>query len=227
MGEEALHKRAHFRRIREVMIEIAKYEKFDTRDFNFFKIRAYSTVGQNLKGKNVAYNIKDSASCWVYDNKYDFFEVPSNSNQEGWPYGEFLFLAYNKSFQYYLFGIMTVELDRGRTISTRYVTERVHFKNHGKFFITFEQYDNNIHKSEYGSDFDPGVPSDEHTFDFDSFNSRKIAYNLNSYKIIGKIDPSFKGTSDPNKIAGKNKVAIYNKKPNNNYKGKQKNKRYN
>jgi hypothetical protein len=212
MGNEPLHKRAHFRRIREVFIELAKYEQFNPRDYNMYKVRAYETVGENMKGKNVSYNVKDGSSFWVLDNRYDVFEVPHINNKEGWPYGEFLFLAYNRSFQYYVFGYMKIDLDRSTTSRNRYVTESVYYRNHGKYTIVFESHDNNIVKIQYGRDFDPGVPSSDHTFDFDKFNNRKRAYGYDSYKIIGAVDPSFRGTSDPNKIANaRGKVPVYKK----------------
>jgi hypothetical protein len=211
-----LHKRVHFRRIREIITEIAKYENYNPEDYDMFKMTVYETVGQNLKGKNVSYNIQGGNSCWVLDNKYDIFEVPSNWNKKGSPYGEFLFLAYNKSFQYYLFGYMKVELDKQASISRRYIVEDVYFKSHGKFDIIFEKYDNHITKVEYGSKFDPGVSSNEHTFDFDSFNTRKMAYHTDKYKILSSIDPSFRGTGDRYKVTGKQAVKVYKKnKPNN------------
>jgi hypothetical protein len=217
-----LHKRTHFRKIREVIIEIAKYEGFNSRDYDLFNMAVYETVGENLKGKNVSYNIDGGYSCWVKDNKYDIFEVPSVRNKKGSPYGEFLFLAYNRSFQYYLFGWMKVTLDVSDTIRSRRVVEDVYFKNYGKYLIVFETHENNIHKEEYGSKFDPGVQSDEHNFSFDSYNTRKKAYRTDSYKIIKSVDPSFRGTSNPNKVVGKSKVPVFNKnkkpyKKNNNY----------
>jgi len=215
MGKDIpLHKRTHFRRTREIMTEIGKYEGFNMNDYDLFNIRAYETVGENLKGKNVSYNIQGGYSCWVKDNKYEMFEVPSKSNRKGSPYGEFLFLAYNKSFQYYLFGYMTVNLDSNETRRTKHIVEDVYFKNHGKFDITFSNNDNHIHKVEYGSKFDPGVQSDEHNFEFDSYNSRKISYGTNKYKILNSLGIS---TIDPSKMVGKNAVEVYKKKkPNTN-----------
>jgi len=211
MSDIPLHKRTHFRKIREVMNEIARYEGFNIHDYDFFNMTVYETVGENLKGKNVSYNINGGGSCWVKDNHYDIFEVPSKSNKPKWPYGEFIFLAYNRSFKYYLFGKISINLNKSETIRTRYVSESIHVKNHGKFDIIFEKYDNHITKVEYGSEFDPGVQSSEHNFDFDSYNTRKKAYRTDRYKIIKAIDPSFKGTSDPNKISGKDKVKVFNK----------------
>jgi hypothetical protein len=210
MGEP-LHKRTHFRKIREVIIELAKYEGFNPNNYDLFKMTVYETIGENLKGKNVTYNIEGDASCWVKDNKYDMFEVPSLWNEKGSPYGEFLFLAYNRSFQYYLFGQMKTELNEYETKRSKYLSESVHFKNHGKFDIVFEKFDNHITKVEYGSKFDPGVQSSDHNFDFDSYNTRKMAYKTDRYKILKKIDPSFRGTSDPSKISGKDKVKVFNK----------------
>ncbi len=216
-----LHKRTHFRRMREIITEIAKYEGFNPNDYDLFNMSVYETVGENLKGKNVSYNIQGDYSCWVKDNKYDMFEVPATWNKKGSPYGEFLYLAFNKSFDYYLFGKLDITLDTNASIRERRIVENVYYKSYGKFDITFEQNDNHINKVEYGSKFDPGVTSSEHNFDFDSYNSRKKAFRTDKYKILSAIDPSFRSTGDRNKIAGNQAVQVYKKKKpgNSNYGG--------
>jgi len=205
-----LHKRTHFRRIREIITELSNYEGFNINSYDLFHIKAYETVGQNLKGKNVKYNIDNGYSCWVGDNRYEVFEVPAKSNRENSPYGEFIYLAYNKSFQYYLFGKMQVELDVSTSKSNRFVNEDVYFRNYGKYSIVFgtRANDNSINKDEYGSKFDPGSHSSEHNFDFDTYNSRKIAYKTNKYKILESI--GVRGL-DSGKIVGSDVVKVYNK----------------
>jgi hypothetical protein len=139
------------------------------------------------------------------------FEVPFKSNKTGSPYGNILYLAHNTSFQYYLFGTFEVLLDEYKTRTIKQISENMYFRNFGKYDITFgtNANDNYIHKSHYGSEFDPGVQSSEHTFDFDTYNSRKIAYKIDKYKILvslGIINLNY------NKIVGSQTVKIYNKK---------------
>jgi hypothetical protein len=205
-----LHKRIHYRKVREAITELADYEGFDINDYDLFKMTVYETTGENLKGNNVTYNVAKGRSCFVFNNWYDVVEVPSKSNKPGSPYGEFLFFIYNSSFQYHIFGSMKVVLDVPRTRDTGMVQEYAHFKNHGKYEIVFGggNSDNRIHKAEYGSNFDPGTVSNEHNFSFDSYNSRKIAYKTDRYKIL-----AFAGVrnTDPYKAVGNDAVKIYKK----------------
>lgn len=207
-----LHKRIHFRRVREAIREIAEYEGFNPDNYDLFKMTAYETVGENLKGKNVTYNIGKGRSCFVYDNKYDVVEVPSLSNKPNSPYGSFLYFIYNRSFQYHIFGEMTVSLDADATRRSGNVRERVHFENYGKYEIIFGSgdSDNRIHKAEYGSLFDPGTTSDEHNFDFDSYNSRKKAYKTDRYKILASVGVR---NTDPYRAIDSKEVKVYKKKP--------------
>lgn len=203
-----LHKRIHYRRVREAIAEIAEYEGISPSNYDMERMTVYETVGENLKGNNVTYNISNGRSCWVYDNWYDFVEVPSVLNKPGSPYGDFLFFAYNSSFQYHLFGKMRVILDEAGTRLRGVPEEEVHVKNYGKYSIIFGSGSsgNRITKVEYGSYFDPGASSDEHNFSFDSYNSRKMAYKTDAYKILRSV--GVKG-NDPHKISGDKPVKIY------------------
>ncbi|MGI6758316.1 MAG: hypothetical protein ACOX40_00755 [Bacilli bacterium] len=89
-----LHKRAHFRRTREVIKQLAKYENINIADYDLFSMRVFETIGQTYKGRNVRYNTVNGDSCWVADNRYDVFEVPSKRNKKGSPYGEFLYFTH-------------------------------------------------------------------------------------------------------------------------------------
>jgi hypothetical protein len=225
MGKDVpLHKRVHFRRIKEIFREIGDYEGFNLSSYNLDNMKVFETVGENLKGKNVSYNIDGNSSCWVKDNRYEIYEAPSIYNQQNSPHGEFLFLAYNKSFDYYLFGYMEVKLDEYASRRDKFLVEKVYYKNHGKFTIVFQRGENNITKLEYGSKFDPGVSSSEHNFTFDSYNSRKMAYRTNTYKILQSIGVS---GLDSHKITGDSAVKIYNKNKSNNRQGNKPNKPHN
>jgi hypothetical protein len=203
-----LYKRAHFRRIKEVLDEIADHEGYNINNYNIDKIAAYDTMGVNLRGRNVSYNVRDGYSCWVGDNKYEIYEVPSKRNKIGSPYGDFLYLAYNKSFDYYLFGKLEVSLNASASRASKQINETVHYKNHGKYDIIFQQGENHIKKIEYGSDFDPGRQSSEESANFDSYNSRKQAYRTSKHKILADLGVS---NINANKISGNDAVKIYNK----------------
>jgi hypothetical protein len=212
--DNSLHNKTHFKRTREVIAEMSKNEGIDISEYDTSRIKVYETIGQTLRGKNVRYNIDGGYSCWVGDNKYHIFEVPSFSNETGSPYGEFVYLAYNVSYDYYLFGQMQVMLDESRTISTKHVSEKAYFINYGKYSITFQNRDNHIRRVEKGKSFDPGTRSDETSYEFDSYNSRKQAYGLDRYKILKSL-----GITNLNsgKLSGEDNVKIYKKKTNSNF----------
>jgi hypothetical protein len=203
-----LYKRAHFRRIKEVLTELADYEGYNINNYNLDKITAYDTMGVDLRGRNVRYNIQGGYSCWVGDNKYEMYEVPSKRNKIGSPYGDFLYLAFNKSFDYYLFGKLEISLDSSASRTSKQLKETVYYKNHGKYSIIFQQGENHIHKVEKGSEFDPGLASSDTTADFDSYNSRKKAYRTSKHQILADLGVN---NLNSNKISGKDPVKIYNK----------------
>jgi hypothetical protein len=206
--EAPLHERAHWRRIREVIAEIATYERFNINDYDLLRITAYDTEGENQKGKNVSYNVEHNLSCWVLDNRYDMFEVPHKSNKPGSPYGKFLFFAYNTSFKYYQFGELVITLDASESRRTKFVTEKVIYSPYGKYDIVFQGSKNNITKQEFGYNYAPGLPSSEHNFSFDSYNARKTAYKTDSYKILKTLGVVTTGLT---KVIDKGRVKIYGK----------------
>jgi hypothetical protein len=215
-----LHKRTHFRRIREIFTEIGEYERINLDDYDLFNMRVYESVGDDLKGKNVSYDTEGNQSIWVFGNNYELFEVPAKRNKKGWLYGDFLFLARNVSYDYYLFGKMKISLDKDKSVVAKNIVEDVYYEPYGKYTIVFGTGGNNhIKKEEYGYSFTPGVTSSDHDFTFDSFNSRKLSYSYSKYKILTEI-----GVKDieENKITSQKPVEIYkkSKKPNNNQKKK-------
>lgn len=205
-----LYKRAHFRRIKEILIELADYEGYSINNYNIDKITAYETMGVDLRGKNVRYNIEGNDSCFVGDNKYDVYEVPSKRNKIGSPYGEFLYLIFNRSFDYYLFGKLEVKLDAAKSRASKQLTESVFYKNHGKFDIIFQNGENHITKIEYGSSFNPGRNSSEEPANFDSYNSRKKGYRTSRHKLLAELGV---GNINGDKLKSKGAVKIYNNKP--------------
>jgi len=202
-----LKDRAHFRRIREVISEIAKCENINILNYDLCDIQAYDTMGENLKGKNVSYNTEGNYSCWVGNNNYEMFEVPAKGNRKKSPYGDFLFLAINKNYDYYLFGSMVVALDEYQSTMLHSVIETVCYKPYGKYSIVFTDSENYIVQQEYGYKFIPGVRSDEHNFSYDSYNTRKkYGYNTSEHEILESLGVNNLKT---NKLVSSDAVPIY------------------
>jgi len=203
-----LEQRAHWRRVREVITEIAKYEDINIQNYDLFNIRAYDYVGNGMAGTNVSYNTDNGRSIFVEDNKYDIYEVPKITNDDNSPFGEFIFFIHDTSFDYYLFGIMTVSLNKSSSLANKIVTEKVHYKNYGKYMITYEEHNNNINKVEFGVDYEPGFLSSNINYTYDQYNSRKHAYNTSNHKILRDLGVAI---TSPKKLAGNQKTQVYNK----------------
>lgn len=182
-----LHQRIHFRKLREEFVCIANYETINPQDYNLKKIKAYTCYGQDLKGNNVSYNTRNGRSPWVNDNYYEMFEAPALSNLDSGPYGDFLFLAHNVSFDFYIFGTMRVGLDVQASKSQGRPIEVVSFRVTGKYTFIYINGDANITKNEMGRDFDPGNPSSSVGNPFDSYNTRKLIYKTNNHKIMKSL----------------------------------------
>lgn len=71
-------------------------------------------MGKELQGRNVKYFTNRKFACYVDDNKYDIFEVPKTSNIRP-AYGDFLVLAYDSSFDYWVLSDMNVKLNEKAT----------------------------------------------------------------------------------------------------------------
>jgi hypothetical protein len=208
-----LHQKIHYRRTREIIVALAEKEGIDIERFDLLDMASYETIGETLKGKNVTYDTHDGSSCWVENNRYEIIEVPSKLNQKGSPYGEFIYFAYNVSFDYHLFGRMGISLNREMTTRTKLIQEIVHFEPHGKFDIVFGSNfeDNAIRKVEYGTKFTPGAHSSEHTYNFDSYNKRKSAYKLDRQTILSVTGVKLVNN---NSVVDNGPVDIYKKKKN-------------
>jgi hypothetical protein len=201
-----LYSKIHFRKMREVVSEIADYEGIDISEYDLFKMKVYETSGENLKGKNVSYEVMDNSSCWVKDNRYVMVEIPSKTNRGNSVYGDFLFLAYNNSYNYHLFGKMSVSNDQYQTKRTKHLIEKVSIKPYGRYDVVLGKETNSIMKVQSGYTFDPGVSSKEHMFGFDSYNVRKKAYGKSKEAILREL-----GVTDvtSTKLIGNSPVKIY------------------
>ena len=204
-----LHERAHFRRIREIITEIADYEGIPLNQYDLFNIRAYETMGANLIGSNVSYNTETNRAIFVEDNKYDVFEIPKKSNEKFSYYGDFLFFIHNTSFDYYMLGTMKVTLNKSETLANRFPSEKAQYRNFGKYIITFEPSRNNVSKVQHGHKFDPGFEVGSISHLYDSYNTRKHVYKTSNHKVLRELGLDITSTK---KITDSNKVAVYKNK---------------
>jgi hypothetical protein len=95
------HETVHWRKIRTTLSKIAQIENFDLSLYDTQNIRCYSCVGNDLEGRNVTYCTNDGASCFVGDNTYSVFEVPSlNNNDKSNFCGKHVFLAHDIPYDY-------------------------------------------------------------------------------------------------------------------------------
>lgn len=188
---------------------LAKNEGVDISKYDLMNMRAYYAVGHTLKGYNVSYNIRDGFSCWVLDNLYEVYEVPSKTNNESM-YGQYLLFAHNTNYDYYIFGKMRVSLNKDESINRKRLVENVHFHNFGRYEVTFGP-NNVVRKKDNGNSFNPGSKSSSHNFGFDSFNERKKAYNTSVYKILSSFDKDFAKHANQDRLNGKEATKIYKK----------------
>lgn len=204
-----LHKRVHWRRIKQILKEISEYEKINLADYDLEHITCYETVGNNLKGKTVSSSATYKESIWVSNNHYEIFEVPSKSNHEKFNFcGNFIFLAYNTSKKYWLFGTLTDHIDYIKTKETLEVVENVKYNPFGQYSIVSGD-DVMITKTVQGKQVNYG-----HTFNsnrqFDSFGNRKYNFSkLSNADVLGKILGNF---NKQDSAISKGKVKIYKKK---------------
>lgn len=115
-----LYKRVHWRSFRAFLSKLCKQENIDISNFNTNKIMCYETLGDQLKGANVKYK-PNNLSCWVGDNRYEVYEIPSLQNHERSLSGHFLVFAYNLEFDYWVVaymdhGVRTKESKQKNTI---------------------------------------------------------------------------------------------------------------
>ena len=106
-----LHKTTHFRRLREVIKELTKKAKIDVTKYNLEKITCYRSEGTSLMGKNVrTLKAQRDRCCFVWDNDYEIYECPRTTNKLP-DIGEFLMIAHNTDFDYWMVVILNYNLE--------------------------------------------------------------------------------------------------------------------
>lgn len=181
-SQKPLHKTVHFRRLREVLHLLTEKEGVNLKDYDVNNIRCYQTYGLELKGKNVTVtNVPNSRTCFVSNNKYDMFEIPSVKNKKGSCVGKFLVLIKNVSFNYY----MLAELEY-KILGTKngHLVDEAVFYVYGQYSIESNTKRQFIKKLAAGKNCDFG-DSKLQARGFDSSDFRKsVGYGTSAAKMF-------------------------------------------
>lgn len=199
---EPLHKTTHFRRLREVIKELAKKAKIDITKYNLENIRCYRSVGTSLMGRNVhTLKAQRDRCCFVWDNDYEIYECPCKTNKLQ-DVGEFLMIAHNTDFDYWMVVILYYNLKTKQNKS--YVNVTYDPKYIG--YVMYKSKDHIIIQDfKHPHALELGLNLTEYYFDHCMF--RAGAYNTTPQQH------SIKNTKNENyKLETANKVIIFKKK---------------
>ena len=176
----------HWRRMREAISLLEKKEKVNLKDYDLFNITCFNISGLELQGKNTFFNNKSNLSCFVFDNFYEFFEIPKRSNLYK-ASGEFLFLAHNISFDYWIFGKMSHSLDFKKTKIQNNFSEKVRYTVFGHYNLLLnEKTTISVNKIVFGKNvIYGGKNSNKNNFDF--LGNRKGAYGTTNSKLLNEV----------------------------------------
>lgn len=215
MSEE-LHKTTHWRRLREIIKSLARFEGVEDalQNYNTNKIICYSAHGEQLQGENSEFFTKGGRSCWVSDNSYDVYEIPK-IGKEYKVEGEYYILVHNTDFDYWIFGKMTYSINRNETKRQGRLVDRVKFLPYGRYQVISTGRDFNITRTTKGKDCEFGFHHPKGSFD--TIGARKRAYRTSGAKLVGSI---IGRNQDMKTVKGGDAVKIYKKKPRNNTKRK-------
>lgn len=124
--------------------------------------------------------------------------------------GDFLYLAHNTDFDYWLFGSMEYRIDRNRTRTENILVDRAEFLPFGSYDIITDGGSTCIRKKTTGFNSNYGFSGKELKGTFDYVGARKRAYRTTSSKLIGQVIGI---NSNIKSIKGGDKVKVYKKKP--------------
>lgn len=219
-----LHARTHWRTIRSVMNEIGKYENIIVSNYNLNDITCYECFGDTFKGNYVTYLSDADKSGWVSDNRYDVFEAPYHQNPKN-EYaftGDFLYLAHNLDFDYWIFGKSKDEVVY--TTSPSKYSEIFTYSLIGRYEITFGNKPTNNYIKKVSNKHTLSLGNKTGSFkNFDELCTRKCAFERKSkdevIKDLQKSRSKIEAVgSEPVKIYKKRKSTKRRKK-NSNSKG--------
>lgn len=181
-----IHNRVHWRRIKNLLNGLSSVENVDVNRYNFSNICCYKCTGIELQGKNVKYKTRGNNSCWVDDNSYEVFEVPHVTNKYR-GYGSFIFLAHNTSFDYWVFGEMTYQLDYSKTQGSTSTHDNVYYIPYGIYTIGDENAPTTIKKTVFGKNATYGGKGSKLVM-FDSCGNRMKAHRGMESRTVDQVN---------------------------------------
>lgn len=210
-GDPELAKTVHWRRVKNIAYSVLDIAEVDPSVYDLNNICCYNCYGADLQGKNVDYipNGKQN-SCWVDDNAYTVFEIPTKDSHN-LPEGNFLVLAQNTSFDYWIAAGMFYSINNKESLRYNKLMDTVRFYPWGQFTATPKYGGNNASMvvtckaSSSELKFDMRSPRFD---DFDHQGCRKKAYHTSEGGIMTRLR---NGQSYTQKhTAGGSRVKKYN-----------------
>lgn len=197
-----LHKTTHFRRLREVICELTNKAKVDVTKYDLQNIKCYRSTGKNLMGKNVlTLKAQRDRCCFVKDNDYEIYECPCTTNTKS-DIGEFLMIAHNIDFDYWL--VIIFEYCLSTKNNKSYVNVKYDPKYNG--YVMYKNKEN-IVVQEFNHEFALQLGANINNVYFDNELSRSNAYNITIQQH------SINNTEHQNtKLATNEQVAVFKKK---------------
>lgn len=144
-------------------------------------------------------------SSWVADNYYDFYEIPLKGN-EFKIVGDFIFLAHNIHFDYWIFGEMKYSIDESETKRTMSLVDNASFIPFGTYDVIVNKNEHSIQKKRLGRNTDYGFLKPNGLFD--TLGIRKKAYKTSASKLIGSLTGINQNIGS---LKGEEEVKIYKK----------------
>ena len=205
-NKNKLENRTHWRNLRNLVKKLAKIKKINLKDYDLFDIKCEEIFGLEFQGNNVFTNKKNDASLFPMDNKFEIFEIPKRNNKIK-SQGNFLVLAYNISFNYWIFCFLDIKSNKKEIIQKKFFSEKVYFSLLGYF--------NNIQLSKginfkelYFEDILGSRNSKKNSFDY--LEKRKKIFNTSEKELFQQITKINK--KEKKIVEKKDKVKIYKKR---------------
>lgn len=160
-----LHKLVHWSYLKKLIKKVAHMNRINISEYDIHNIRVYEATGLTFQGSNVKTNLKNNGSPFTVDNHFEIYEIPRKNKKVRY-LGDFMFLVYNKGFDYWMSGIVNYGKDF-EVVNFQFM-KGFEFITKGKDFKISHQW--NI-ESEL-------MPPTKTSFKFDRFNIRKRAYQV-------------------------------------------------
>lgn len=212
-NESSIYDVLHFRKLRDLVRELCAKEGMNIENYDVFHMIAYRDVGSCFQGKNFCTigPARTGFSCFEPNQVYDFIEIPLKSNSSEIPsIGNFLLLARKTDGEKYIFGNLSVQLNKKRTLELKKVVQKIEFTPMGSFesFINSDGKVSITKRTEASKITFSGI-TDFQNFYFDSEDHRIKAYKTNRRELFEMIS----GNKTKNLIDSR-KVKVYKKKKN-------------